>query len=157
MGVGELVLSWVFWMGWLIVVGGGLQDVNLLSEQDKVVLQSELVPGMIIFSNPADKTICAQVAESLSLIAVLDFPKKWDALINVSHPTSILNCLHKYNWYLEIQQLISYLSQTEYTVNIGVLKTAHSIFCPWHAHTHSNSLFTDINFVISHFMTPTDH
>lgn len=60
------------------------QDVNPLSEQDKAALRSELVPGMIVLSNPADKSIRAQVAESVSLIAELDFPVKWNDLIDVS-------------------------------------------------------------------------
>lgn len=59
------------------------EDVNPISEQDKVALRAELVPGMIVLSNPADKTIRAQVAESVSLIAELDFPEKWETLIDV--------------------------------------------------------------------------
>ena len=59
------------------------EDVNPISEQDKAALRAELVPGMIVLSNPADKTIRAQVAESVSLIAELDFPEKWENLIDV--------------------------------------------------------------------------
>lgn len=60
-----------------------LQDVQPLAEQDKAALRSELVPAMIALSNPADKSIRAQVAESVSLIAELDFPTKWPDLIDV--------------------------------------------------------------------------
>lgn len=49
---------------------------------------------------------------------------------------------------------MSSLSATEYTINIGVLETAHSIFRPWRAHVRSDSLFTEINFVLSRFMKP---
>lgn len=61
------------------------QDVNPLSEADKVSLRAELVPAMIALStDPADKAIRAQTAESISLIAELDFPAKWPDLIDVS-------------------------------------------------------------------------
>lgn len=46
------------------------------------------------------------------------------------------------------------MSPTEYTINVGVLQTAHSIFRPWRAHVRSDSLFTEINFVLSRFMSP---
>jgi len=60
------------------------QDINPISEQDKAGLRAELVPGMIVLStNPADKTIRAQIAEAVSLIAELDFPEKWDSLVDV--------------------------------------------------------------------------
>ena len=62
--------------------------MNPLSEDDKAALRSELVPGMIVLSNPADKTIRAQIAEAVSLIAELDFPEKWDTLIDVRPPPS---------------------------------------------------------------------
>jgi exportin-2 (importin alpha re-exporter) len=38
---------------------------------------------MLALSAPADKAIRAQVAESVALIAELDFPNKWDNLIDV--------------------------------------------------------------------------
>lgn len=59
------------------------QDVQPLAEQDKVALRSELVPAMLALSSPPDKAIRAQVAESVSLIAELDFPEKWTDLIDV--------------------------------------------------------------------------
>ncbi|KAK0469414.1 CAS/CSE protein [Desarmillaria tabescens] len=109
------------------------EDVQPLAEQDKTVLRSELVPAMLALSNPTDKAIRAQVAESVSLIAELDFPGKWPDLID---------------------QLVSSLSATDYNVNVGVLQTAHSIFNQWRAHVRSDQLFTEINFVFSKFMDP---
>jgi hypothetical protein len=38
---------------------------------------------MLALSAPSDKAIRAQVAESVSLIAELDFPVKWENLIDV--------------------------------------------------------------------------
>lgn len=68
-----------------------LQDVQPLAEQDKVVLRSELVPAMLALSNPTEKAIRAQVAESVSLIAELDFPEKWPNLIDVRLSRSVLS------------------------------------------------------------------
>ena len=39
---------------------------------------------MLKLSNPEDKTIRVQIAESVSLIAQLDFPRQWPDLIDVS-------------------------------------------------------------------------
>ncbi|KIK96918.1 hypothetical protein PAXRUDRAFT_825478 [Paxillus rubicundulus Ve08.2h10] len=109
------------------------EDVAPLPEQDKSSLRSQLVPAMIALSDPADKSIRAQIAESVALIAELDFPVKWGDLID---------------------QLVTSLSPTEYNVNIGVLQTAHSIFRQWRSQVRSDELFTEINLVLSRFMTP---
>ncbi|KAH0580356.1 hypothetical protein H2248_001858 [Termitomyces sp. 'cryptogamus'] len=109
------------------------EDVQPLAEQDKAVLRSELVPAMLVLSSPADKGIRAQVAESVSLIAELDFPSRWENLID---------------------QLVASLSPTDYNINIGVLETAHSIFRKWRAHVRSDDLFTEINLVLKTFVKP---
>ncbi|KAG1861107.1 CAS/CSE protein [Suillus subalutaceus] len=109
------------------------EDDEPLPEADKVALRSQLVPAMIALSDPTDKAIRAQIAESVALIAELDFPAKWTDLID---------------------QLISSLSQTDYSINVGVLQTAHSIFNQWRAQVRSDELFTEINFVLSRFMQP---
>ena len=46
------------------------------------------------------------------------------------------------------------LSESNYEVNVGVLETAHSIFRPWRAEARSDTLFTEINYVLSRFTTP---
>ncbi|KAG1767590.1 CAS/CSE protein [Suillus placidus] len=109
------------------------EDDSPLPEGDKAALRSQLVPAMIALSDPTDKVIRAQIAESVALIAELDFPAKWTDLID---------------------QLISSLSQTDYSINVGVLQTAHSIFNQWRAQVRSDELFTEINFVLSRFMQP---
>ena len=63
--------------------GRPAQDVAPLPEQDKAALRAQLVPAMIALSHPADKSIRAQIAESVALIAELDFPSKWPDLIDV--------------------------------------------------------------------------
>ncbi|KAK7018752.1 importin-alpha export receptor [Paramarasmius palmivorus] len=73
---------------------------------------------------PSDKGIRAQVAESVALIAELDFPSKWPDLID---------------------QLVGSLQTSESNTILGVLHTAHSIFRQWRAHVRSDQLFTEIN------------
>ncbi|KAG1763112.1 CAS/CSE protein [Suillus occidentalis] len=104
------------------------EDDAPLPEADKAALRSQLVPAMIALSDHTDKAIRAQIAESVALIAELDFPVKWTDLID---------------------QLISSLSPTDYSINVGVLQTAHSIFNQWRAQVRSDELFTEINFVLS--------
>ncbi|KAJ7594086.1 CAS/CSE protein [Mycena floridula] len=109
------------------------EDVQALSEQDKATLRAGLVPAMIALSDSADKAIRLQIAESVSLIAELDFPTRWPDLID---------------------QLVASLSATNYNVNSGVLQAAHSIFRHWRAHVRSDQLFTEINLVLSKFVAP---
>ncbi|KAK7018654.1 importin-alpha export receptor [Paramarasmius palmivorus] len=109
------------------------EDVQPLAEQDKATLRSQLVPAMLQFSAPQDKGIRAQVAESVALIAELDFPSKWPDLID---------------------QLVGSLQTSDSNTILGVLHTAHSIFRQWRAHVRSDQLFTEINLVISKFMNP---
>ncbi|KAF7976444.1 hypothetical protein HWV62_6681 [Athelia sp. TMB] len=109
------------------------EDVNPIAESDKVDLRKALVPAMLHLSAPGDKTLRAQVAESVSLIAELDFPERWPDLID---------------------QLTASLSPTNTTINISVLETAHSIFAPWRAHVRSDTLFSEINYVLGRFMDP---
>ncbi|KAJ7180497.1 CAS/CSE protein [Mycena filopes] len=110
------------------------EDVNPLSETDKASLRAELVPAMLALSAaPGDKAIRAQTAESISLIAELDFPAKWPDLID---------------------HLTTSLSPTSSSANIAILQTSHSIFSQWRAHVRSDTLFTEINLVLSKFMEP---
>ncbi|KAF8992756.1 armadillo-type protein [Cyathus striatus] len=109
------------------------EDVQPLAEADKATLRERLVPAMLALSNTADKSVRTQVAEAVSLIAELDFPAKWSNLID---------------------QLISSLSPNDYSINIGVLQTAHSIFRQWRALVRSDELFSTINLVLEKFMVP---
>ncbi|KAJ6591750.1 CAS/CSE protein [Mycena vulgaris] len=110
------------------------EDTNPLSEADKASLRAQLVPAMLALSTGAgDKAIRAQTAESISLIAELDFPAKWPDLID---------------------HLTSSLSLTSSSTNIAILQTSHSIFSQWRAHVRSDTLFTEINLVLSKFMEP---
>ncbi|KAF8452428.1 armadillo-type protein [Boletus edulis BED1] len=88
---------------------------------------------MVTLSNPADKSIRAQIAESVALIAELDFPPKWPDLID---------------------QLVRSISPTDYNINLGVLETAHSIFRHWRSQVRSDKLYTEINLVLDRFVSP---
>lgn len=55
---------------------------------------------------------------------------------------------------LRAKQLVASLSPVNYNVNTGVLQTAHSIFRQWRAHVRSDELFTEINLVLTKFITP---
>jgi hypothetical protein len=44
---------------------------------------------MIALSSPSEKAIRAQVAESVSLIAELDFPERWRDLIDVRQQSDL--------------------------------------------------------------------
>ncbi|KAI0775001.1 Cse1-domain-containing protein [Trametes elegans] len=108
-------------------------DEPPVPEADRAALRDALVPAMIQLSNASDRAVRAQVAESISLIAKVDFPEQWPDLVD---------------------KLVFSLSESNYEVNIGVLETAHSIFRPWRAATRSDSLFTVINYVLSRFTRP---
>lgn len=55
-----------------------------MAEGDKTALRQQLIPAMMALSSASDKAIRAQIAESVSAIAVTDFPEKWPNLIDVS-------------------------------------------------------------------------
>ena len=104
-----------------------------MQDAEKTQLKSQLVPTMIALSAPTDKTLRAQVAETVSVIAKFDFPEQWPDLID---------------------QLVASLSPdaNNYPTNVSVLETAHSIFAPWRAEMRSDSLYTTINFVLGRFV-----
>ncbi|KAJ3492037.1 hypothetical protein NLI96_g338 [Meripilus lineatus] len=120
------VCTYAFFSFWDLIVLP--QEEASIIEADKVALRRNLVPAMIALSSPSDKTIRSQVAETISVVASYDFPDKWTDLIDV---------------------LVSSLSHTNFSINVGVLQTAHSIFHPWRSATRSDTLFTTINYVLS--------
>ena len=101
---------------------------------------------MLALSAPADKSIRAQVAESVALIAELDFPNKWDNLIDVRS----FNFFSRSTNQNILQQLVFSFSQTDYNINVGVLQTAHSIFQQWRVHVQPDELYSEseINLVL---------
>ena len=61
-----------------------------MQDAEKTQLKSQLVPTMIALSAPTDKTLRAQVAETVSVIAKFDFPEQWPDLIDQLVPLSVL-------------------------------------------------------------------
>ncbi|CAG8598816.1 6838_t:CDS:10 [Acaulospora colombiana] len=57
-------------------------DVQPISSGDKAQLRSHLVPAMIQLSQPGDKALRAQIAETVSLVAAADFPEEWSSLFD---------------------------------------------------------------------------
>jgi hypothetical protein len=55
---------------------------------------------MIALSGPNEKAIRAQVAESVSLIAELDFPERWPDLIDVRQWSRLLLLIHSFLYHL---------------------------------------------------------
>lgn len=109
------------------------EETPVINQTDKETIRNNLVEVMIRLASPADKTLRAQIAESISLIASVDFPDNWSNLI---------------------QTLVTSLSTTDFSINLAILQTAHSIFQRWRSETRSDSLFSTINFVLSTFAQP---
>ncbi|KAH7097236.1 importin alpha re-exporter [Auriculariales sp. MPI-PUGE-AT-0066] len=108
-------------------------DDTPIAAGDKTQLRGQIVPAMIVLAGPADKALRAQIAQSVTVIAKTDFPSEWPSLID---------------------DLVNSLSPTDYAANLAVLETAHSIFVRWRAEARSDSLFTQINLVLSRFVQP---
>ncbi|KAF8583471.1 Cse1-domain-containing protein [Ramaria rubella] len=104
-----------------------------ISQADQTTVRSQLVPAMIALSTPTDKSLRAQIAESVSVVAEHDFPQKWPELID---------------------QLVASLSTIDYAVSLGVLETAHSIFSRWRSAIRTDNLYTVINYVLDRFINP---
>lgn len=81
--------------------------------------------------------IQAQLAESVGIIADSDFPDHWQTLV---------------------PSLVSKLGVAPdlavWQGNLGVLRTAHSIFARWRSAIRTDSLMLEIKHVLEHFCTP---
>ncbi|TFK45700.1 importin alpha re-exporter [Heliocybe sulcata] len=108
-------------------------DAAPIPAADQAAIRADIVPAMISLSTPAEKTLRAQLAECVALIAEVDFPERWSDLMDT---------------------LVSSLSSADYNVNLAVLQTAHSIFAPWRAQTRTDDLYSTINYVLSRFVEP---
>ena len=79
------------------------------------------------------QSIQSQLGDAIGVIADSDFWEQWDTLVD---------------------DLVSRLAADNTTVNNGVLQVAHSIFKRWRPLYRSDTLFTEINHVLSRFGTP---
>ncbi|KAJ4348016.1 importin-alpha export receptor [Didymosphaeria variabile] len=92
-------------------------------------IKRELI-GLMVSVPP---NLQAQLGEAISAIADSDFYERWDTLV---------------------ADLVSRLTTDNTTVNIGVLRVAHSIFKRWRPLFRSDALFTEINHVLTQFCEP---
>ncbi|KAF7717661.1 Importin alpha re-exporter [Penicillium ucsense] len=106
------------------------EDGNWKLPQNEVeTIKRELITLMI----SVPPSIQTQLGEAVSVIADSDFWKRWDTLVD---------------------DLVSKLSPSNPTMNIGVLQVAHSIFKRWRPLFQSNELYIEINHVLEKFGTP---
>ncbi|KAK3217166.1 hypothetical protein GRF29_1g2176013 [Pseudopithomyces chartarum] len=103
--------------------------VHLLPENEVNAIKSELI-GLMVSVPP---NLQAQLGEAISAIADSDFWEQWQTLV---------------------ADLVSRLTTDNTTVNIGVLRVAHSIFKRWRPLFRSDGLFTEINHVLTQFSEP---
>ncbi|KAJ5936811.1 hypothetical protein N7466_003261 [Penicillium verhagenii] len=100
-----------------------------LALDEVTTIKRELITLMI----SVPPAIRSQLGEAVSVIADSDFWERWDTLVD---------------------DLVSKLSPSNPTVNIGVLQVAHSIFKRWRPLFQSNDLYIEINHVLEKFGTP---
>lgn len=101
----------------------------LMSRDDVQYTKSEILNIMVKLPN----NLQVQLGESVSLIAELDFPQRWENLIN---------------------ELVAKLSGDDFVLNKGILLVAHSIFKKWRPLFRSDELFLEIQMVLDKFAVP---
>ncbi|OBA20127.1 Cse1-domain-containing protein [Metschnikowia bicuspidata var. bicuspidata NRRL YB-4993] len=101
----------------------------LLFTEDIQYLKAEILNVMIKLPN----NIQAQLGETISIIAELDFPRNWENLID---------------------ELVTRLSAEDFVLNRGILLVAHSIFKKWRPLFRSDELFLEIKMVLDKFAQP---
>jgi exportin-2 (importin alpha re-exporter) len=102
-----------------------------IPDGDKDVLRAQLVPAMLALSTSGaertDRLARPQLADALAAIAAEDYPERWPTLIT---------------------QLTASLSESDLSVNVGVLEAAHAVCAPWKSQVRSDALFATINSVV---------
>ncbi|KAJ3413290.1 Exportin-2 [Chytridiales sp. JEL 0842] len=104
-------------------------EQDKVAASDRVAVKGAIVDLMIV----APSSIQLQLSEAVSIIADNDFPASWTNLVG---------------------ELVNKLNVENYSVNIGVLQTAHSIFKRWRHQFRSDALFTEIKMVLDVFAEP---
>lgn len=101
----------------------------LLFLDDVEYIKREILNVMIKLPN----NLQVQLGECISIIAELDFPQKWENLID---------------------DLVAKLSADDFVLNKGILLVAHSIFKKWRPLFRSDELFLEIKMVLDKFASP---
>lgn len=106
------------------------EDGEYITHSDDVqYIKSEILNIMVKLPN----NLQVQVGESISIIAELDFPHRWENLID---------------------DLVVKLSGDDFVLNKGILIVAHSIFKKWRPLFRSDELFLEIKMVLDKFAVP---
>lgn len=106
------------------------EDGEYVTHSDDVqYIKSEILNIMVKLPN----NLQVQVGESISIIAELDFPHRWENLID---------------------DLVAKLSGDDFVLNKGILIVAHSIFKKWRPLFRSDELFLEIKMVLDKFAVP---
>lgn len=103
--------------------------VRIIPVEDAICIKRDIIRIMTTLPPQVE----LQVAESISLIAELDFPHDWPTLVD---------------------ELVNLLSQTDFVANKPVLLVAHSIFKRWRPLFRSDELFLEIKLVLEKFTQP---
>lgn len=106
------------------------EDGEYIAHNDDVqYIKAEILNIMVKLPN----NLQVQLGESISIIAELDFPHRWENLID---------------------DLVAKLSGYDFVLNKGILIVAHSIFKKWRPLFRSDELFLEIKMVLEKFAIP---
>ncbi|RKP10272.1 Cse1-domain-containing protein [Thamnocephalis sphaerospora] len=100
-----------------------------IAQADRLAIKASIVD--VLVKVPAKLQL--QLGEVISTIADNDFPADWSDLV---------------------PNLVGKLDPQNYTVNNGILQTAHFLFKRWRHEFSSNELFSEIKFVLEIFAAP---
>lgn len=114
--------------GWNVEREDG-NDGIVISAPDRVTIKSHLVQLMCTVPDQ----IQAQLSESISLIAAVDYPRNWDNLL---------------------PELVQQFNSADPLVLMGVLKTANSIFKRFRYVQRSDELYTVILYTLQGIQAP---
>ncbi|KAI0310508.1 armadillo-type protein [Amylostereum chailletii] len=103
------------------------------TDESKELLKNELAPAMVALSDTQDEFLRVQIAECVSLVAIVDFPRSWESLV---------------------EQLTGNLRVNNLEVILGTLETARAAFHWWSSRPPSDALFSDMKTVLRPFLPP---
>ena len=104
-------------------------DGIVISDEERGLIKSHLVELMCT----VPPQIKSQFSEAISLIAAIDFPQKWDNLLN---------------------DLIQKFNSPDPNIVSGVLLTANSILKRFRYKVRSDDLYTDLAYVLQRLQAP---
>ncbi|KAI9013270.1 Cse1-domain-containing protein [Gaertneriomyces semiglobifer] len=100
-----------------------------ISQADRQAIKAYIVGMMLALPS----ALQLQIADAVTKIAEIDFPAQWQTLL---------------------PDLTSRLNHIDFSANIGILQTAHSIFKRYRSATRTDELFVEIKFVLEQFAMP---